>query len=204
MSWSWTSPRSSRAVRLGLGLALAGGLGGCHFNECEEHRRALDFEPQGPGTAAVHVHGSTPSHYQSADARWLGTATNHGAEPCRLGIYDHAAEPDAEAVPVLERNVVAPTTTADGGKLVFEALLPGARDGMVFVRNINDDPFEDEFAWGIDFEPDGDDEHIDAWLTIATCDAPELIVSLDVIGEICVGAQRPKGNVTIDQWWPEP
>ncbi len=188
-----------------LVLGLGGGLAGCNFNECDERRRTLDFEPEGPGTAAVHVHGSTPSRYQYVAARWLGTATNHGAEPCRLGFYAHVAEPDAASVPVLERNASAPATTADGGTLVFESLLPGARDGRVFVKAINQDPFGDELAYGTYLEREDDDiERIDVWLTIATCDRPELAVTVEMIAEVCVGAQRPKGDVKIDQWWPEP
>jgi hypothetical protein len=193
-------------MRLGLALVLVSGLSGCYFHECVDRRRALDFEPEGPGTAAVHVHGSTPSRYEYVAARWLGTATNHGAEPCRLGFYEHAAEPDAESVPVLQRNVAAPATTADGGRLVFETLLPGARDGREFVRSINTGQFGDEFAYGTYLEPDDDEdlEHIDVWLTIATCDRPELAVTVDVIGQVCVGVQRPKGDVKTEQWWPEP
>lgn len=206
MRWSSKSTSSSRAARLGLGLALAGSLGGCYFHECVESRRALDFEPQGPGTAAVHVHGSTSSRYQFVSGRWLGTATNHGTEPCRLGFYEHAVEPDPESVPVLERNSAAPATTADGGRLVFETLLPGARDGRVFVENLDESPFGDDFARGNNLEPDDDEdlERIDVWLTIATCDRPELAVTVDVVGEVCVGVQRPKGDVKTEQWWPEP
>lgn len=197
----------SHASRAGLeaGLALAIGLAGCHFNECDERRKTVELAPEGPGTAAIHVHGSTPSRYQYVAARWLGTAVNHDTVPCRLGVYEHERAPVAESVPVLDRSTSAPEATADGGRLVFESLLLGARDGRAFVRRINQAPFDDEFVYGSYLEPDDDEdlEHIDVWLTIATCDQPEVEVTLDVVGEVCVGYQRPRGDVKTEVWWPE-
>lgn len=186
--------KADRIVRASVWLGLA--IGGCHSNECDERRHAFELEPQGPGTAAVHVFGSTPSKYQYVVARWLGTAVNRSAEPCRIAFYEHASAPVAESVPVLERDAAAPATTADGGQLDLESLLVGARPGQQLVRNLD--------GWYLEPDDDPDLEHIDVWLTIATCDEPQVDVTLEVIGEVCFGHERPKGDVKAEEWWPDP
>lgn len=142
----------------------------------------------------MHVFGSTPSKYQFVMARWLGTAVNRSAEPCRIAFYEHASAPVAESVPVLERDAAAPATTPDGGLLDLESLLVGARPGQQLVRDLD--------GWYLEPDDDPDLEHIDVWLTIATCDEPQVDVTLEVIGEVCFGYERPKGNVTAEAWWP--
>lgn len=183
--------KARRFVWASRWLALGLALGGCHFNECEEHHHAFELEPAGPGSAAVHVFGSTPSNRQFVMARWLGTAVNRGAEPCRIAFYQSTRAPAVVAVPVLERDAAAPATTADGGVLDLESLLVGARPGPPLVRELD--------GWYLD---DPDLEHIDVWLTLATCAEPEVSVSLEVIGEVCFGYEKPQGEVRAETWWP--
>lgn len=189
-----------------LGVVL--GPAGCGFGDCVERRSELHFEPQGPGTAAVHVHGSTPSAREYVGARWLGSALNRGDAPCRIAIYAHPTEPMASAGVELDRDEAAPTSLADGGELRFESLLPSPRDGQVLVRQIDasrSDVLGDPFEHGDDPEPEDDPdlEHIDVWLTINTCADPQVEADLSIIGEICDGGRRTRGDVQADVWWPQ-
>ena len=163
------------------------------------------FTPTGPGTAAVHVHGSTPERWAYVAANWYGHARNLGAEPCRIAVYEHALEPEAMSIPVLEREVAAPET-AGAGRLLFETLLPGARDGIVFVRELDGqtDQLGDGFPFGDYLEPDNDPDlnRVNLWLTVATCAAPNVAVELEIRGEVC--PERGHGSVVADPWWPAP
>ncbi len=183
-----------------LALAVLG-MHGC--GECTDSTQVLHFAPSGPGSAAAHVHGES-GRRSYVSAFWYGTAVNRGAEPCRLALYEYSSAPDAAAVPVLTRNEAAPPTTADGGVLVFESLLPGARDGTVFVRKLDDEGLGDTFDYGTNLEPAADDviETMNVWLTVATCADPQIEVDLEITMSLC--PERPSGAVAADMWWPTP
>lgn len=193
--WISTSRVSLLAIAVSVGVVADG------CTDCAEIPMTLHFEPAGPGTAAAHVHGSSRGN-SYVGARWDGTVTNRGAVPCRMAMYEHASEPDAAAAPVLERNEAARATTADGGVLVFESLLPAAHAGTVLVRGLDDDPLGKSYDQGSYLEPREDEDlnRIDVWLTIATCADPHIDVDLEVIREVC--PRRARGSVAAEIWWP--
>lgn len=201
----WILKSPSSALVLGLTLGLAPAAGGCGAGECGVSVSVLALTPTGPGTAAVHVHGSTPERWAYVAGNWYGHARNLGAEPCRVAVYEHATEPDAASIPILERDAAAPERAGEG-RLVFESLLPGARDGVVFVRELDGqtDQLGDGDPFGDYLEPDDDEDlnRIDVWLTIATCAAPNVAVELEIRREVC--PERGRGAVLAEPWWPAP
>ena len=201
----WISKSPSSALALALASGSAWSVGGCGSGECGEDVSTFEWTPTGPGTAAVHVHGSTPERWAYVAANWYGHARNLGAEPCRLAVYEHAHAPEVTEIPILEQGVAAPETAGEG-RLLFETLLPGAREGIVFVRELDgqSDQLGDGDPFGEYLEPDDDEDlnHIDLWLTVATCAAPDVKVEIEIRREVC--PERGRGSVLADRWWPAP
>jgi hypothetical protein len=194
------TPSISKSANSALALTLL--AFGCGYGDCSDDVSDIRLEPAGPGTAAVHVHGSTTSRYAYVNATWFGTAVNRGTEPCRIAVYEHAQEPDAAKIPVLTRDQPAPTAAGEG-RQVFESLLPGVRDGHALVRELEvGNALGDSYDYGDYLEPDDDADlsRLDVWLTIATCEAPALEVNLEIHREVCPA--RAPGSVEADVWWP--
>ncbi|MBL9100394.1 MAG: hypothetical protein JNL82_05525 [Myxococcales bacterium] len=193
------TPSISKSASSALALALI--APGCGYGDCSDDVTILPFKPSGPGTVAVHVHGSTPARTAYVAASWFGTAINRGTEPCRIAVYEHALEPDPATIPVLTRNQPAPLMAGEGRR-VFESLLPGVRDGHTLVRELEEgNALGDDFNFGDYLEPDDDPDlnHIDVWLTVATCEAPDIEVNLEIRRELCPA--RARGEIAADVWW---
>jgi hypothetical protein len=194
------TPSISKSASSALALTLL--ASGCGHGDCSEDVSELPFVPAGPGTVAVHVQGSTPSRYAYIGANWFGTAINRGTEPCRIAVYEHPRAPEAATIPVLTRDQPAPVTAGEG-RLVFESLLPGVRDGHALVRELEDgNSLGDSFDFGnhIDKDEDSDLARLEVWLTIATCEAPDIEIDLEIRRDVCPA--RARGSVTADVWWP--
>ena len=196
--------RSPSRVELLCVLAAALVGAGCR-SRCEtlgeEH---CEFLFSAPGGAALHVFGESPDGEETPGAYVLGQARNHGDAPCRLALYRHASEPTPADLPVLTADADAPEKIGEDGVLVFEALLPAARDGEALVREINEYP-DQAGAIGRGLDLQGDDfeaASLDAWLSLAVCAAPEVEVDLQFVLQSCWFIASPKGHVTLETVWP--
>lgn len=196
--------RSPSRIELLLVLAAALVEVGCRLG-CEtlgeEHR---EFILREAGGAALHIFGESPDGEEVLDAYVLGQARNHGDAPCRLALYRHASEPTPADLPVLTADADAPTAIGADGVLVFEALLPAARDGEAVVREISE--FSNQNGTpgrGIYLHSDDlDDASIAAWLSLTTCAEPDVEVDLQFTLESCFFIANPKGEVTVETVWP--
>lgn len=192
-------PSISKFVSSALACTLL--AGGCGYGECSDDVSTIAFTPSGPGTAAARIHGATSSRYAYVAARWSGTAINRASEPCRIAIYEHRGEPEAAQIPVLLRDQAAPATAGEG-QLLFESLLPGVRDGHALVRKLEiDNALGDSFGFGDYLQSDDEEDidHINVWLTVATCEAPMIEVNLEITPELCPA--RAPGSVVAEAWW---
>lgn len=187
-----------------VSLALVAAAPGC--GNCDTRESVFDLRPTGPGTAAVRVHGSTPSPTGYVDGRYLGIARSRGEDPCRLAMYLHEAEPDPDAIPLLVVDDAPPNELPDGGRLTFSTLFPGVRDGRPLVRVLDPAradrlrPLEDPYGEPLERDDDPDLGRIDVWLTFATCAEPDIDIELQIRREVCPSTAR--GQVRADRWWP--
>ena len=203
-----TSSPSERRLAAAAMLAVLGLSSGCRGN-CKEHVDSFAWALDAPGGAALHVVGSTDVEQEAVFASVTGTARNLGDAPCRVALYRHLAEPRREDLPALDPNVPAPLEIPAAGSLLFETLMPPARDGQAFVREIDSESDEasdglpPEVPQGFDLSSDSDALTLDVWLTVATCDAPNLELDLRMLTERCWYLVRPHGSVSVEVLWPE-
>ena len=203
------SRSTSRAEPARLAVALAAALAadpGCGADACEQPLPAVSLALDAPGGAAVRLRRKAQTERNWADATYTGTIHNNGAAPCRIAVHRHLTEPTPADLPTLSADTPAPATIGTDGALVFEALLPAARDGQVFVREIHLSPdvLEEYLPLGFYVWLDDPPYARDAWITVSTCAEPDLQLDLEFVGEVCSYPAQRQTWVALALAWPGP
>ena len=118
--------------------------------------------------------------------------TNLGADPCHVAVFLHAAEPVPADMPSLTG---PPAPVIADAQLMFETVLAPPSGGREFTRRLDFAPLIVEAL-----EASGERRR---WLTIATCEAPDLQVELTLGLHLQYLVRRGgERSATLDQIWP--
>ncbi len=162
-------------------------LAGCR-GDCEDDAHHFELQLDGAG-AAFEVRGQTDDPQESVHASYFATVTNHGPDPCKVSFFVANSRP-------------RPDWPARGA-LQFETVVPGARDGRTFQREVNADSggYPGAEPWGIDLQTDAESYTIGISLRIATCPDADLEVDLQMETNVCWSLGEPRGEVLVTQLW---
>lgn len=182
--------RSNRRSSAALGLALL--AGGCATAGWASYFLPLEIDGPGGVVLGLVITGARVEGPVAGDVS--GEITNWGDTDCHVAIYAHSAPPSPTAIPVL---TLAPAP--DGpGELLFETVIPPRGDGDPLSRPIGDGWPPPQF----DIVPA--DGSLRAWFSIATCDAPELRLSLHFTGDYLHPRSRVRETeLVVEPIWPE-
>jgi hypothetical protein len=174
-------PRSTSSKSRQL-LAAALTIVGCG---CAGQRKELDLVIIAPGGAIL----SIDHDGEASQAALRGVASHRGEMPCRLAIYSHETEPDPSDAPTLVGDAAPPATIGEDGKLVFETILPPPLDGRVRTRELG----------LLHIDEDNEDDSLHIWLTIATCEQPNIDITPIITAEICGTTAEPHARLQLER-----
>ncbi len=183
-----SSSSPSRRGALGLALALAL-TGGC-FSEIEEGSAQVDVhlvEPGGLGFE-MSVAGKERDEFSLLlDAE----LTNLGTEACHLAISLHTSEPVPEDIPFLTG---PPAPAVAGAQVLFETVLAPASEGRDFTRRLA--------YFELIYDKLEDSDELRRWITVATCEAPDLQIKLSFdLAVVYLARRHGERRAVIQRIW---
>lgn len=182
--------RSSSSPRLSGALALLLASAGC-FADFAEDDALVDLHLVQPGGLGFELRATG----RSKDELYVtlnGYLTNLGTEPCHVAIFLHTTEAVREDIPALTG---PPAPAVADAQLMFETVLAPPNEGREFTRDLDYlSLFPEKLAR---------DGELRRWLTIATCEAPDLQIELELnLSVQFLVRRRGERSAAIDRIWP--
>lgn len=196
------SPSPSKRSRMLAGLAAV--LCGCSV--ADDREVLLSFTIDEPGGAALRVVVGVRGRLNVAYVGLRGELRNRGSEPCHIAVYEHFSEPSPDDLPVLDGSP-APTSIAASGTLLMESVLPPPSDGREYVlaiptldhepTHIYSLPDAEDYVFGIALGSKDFADDVRAWVSVATCAAPDVQIDLGVLID-----DHRVDEIDIEPLWP--
>lgn len=178
---------------VGVAVAVLAALTGCAYDNCDAQRHPMRLDLLGDKGAAIAVFGDTDGRSESVFATVRARIVNRGDQPCRVAFHR-----DTE---------VAIAVHTPEGLPFFETVVPGARDGQMFVRFVDAasetrlEPGSELEPFGLPVQEDPFAETIATALQIVVCPEADLQVDVQFDTEVCGPPGRLEGTFDVQRLW---